>query len=97
MLEITIFSLVRDDDAAVAAFLEADTRLQTGFAYRQPGLVRRTTARGEGGRWTVVTLWSGSADADRAAGAALTDPSVAAFDAFVDPAGRSTERFTPLP
>jgi len=43
---------------AQSAFLEADQRVQTDFFYRQPGLARRTTARGGDGEWLVVVLWA---------------------------------------
>ena len=42
-----------DDDG----FLAADARIQSDIAYQQPGLVRRTTARGDNGDWLVLTLW----------------------------------------
>src|SRR5262245_44247260 len=44
------------DGADEAGFRAADQRLQTEFAYQQPGLLRRTTATGDDG-WIVVDLW----------------------------------------
>ena len=35
-----------------AEFLGVDKRLQSEFAYQQPGLVRRTTARSDDGAWS---------------------------------------------
>ena len=46
VIEITTFALAgaADEDR----FLLADERMRTGFLYKQPGLVRATTARGRG-------------------------------------------------
>ena len=95
-MEIMTFSLVGGVEADVAGFVAADASVQTGVAYQQPGLLRRTLASGADGRWAVVTLWSSAADADRAFAAAVRHPAVVVFDAFVAPGSRMTERFTPL-
>jgi hypothetical protein len=75
------------------AFLDADRRAQTDFAYQQGGLVRRTTARGEDGRWIVVQLWVSLTDADRAARRAPTDPAMQPFLELIDGESLRTERF----
>ena len=62
MIESLSFRLRSDTDDV--AFLLADKRLQSDFAYRQQGLVRRTIARGEDADWLVLTLWDGPASAD---------------------------------
>ncbi len=82
MIEITTFRLV--DGADDADFVEADKRFQQEVAYQQPGLARRTTARGEGGEWVVVTLWSTEPPADPP----LPD--------LVDPASVRTTRYLEL-
>lgn len=69
--------------ADVDAFLAADRRLQVEFAYQQPGLVRRTTARDGDGGWIVVDLWESSADAEAMGARWDADPVAAAFMAFV--------------
>jgi heme-degrading monooxygenase HmoA len=51
-------------DADEDAFLRADKRVQAEFAYQQPGLLRRTTARGDDGHWIVITLWRTASEAD---------------------------------
>jgi hypothetical protein len=79
-----------------AEFLSADRRLQHEFAYQQPGLLRRTTARGEDGGWVVIDLWRSAADADACAARWDSDPVVAAFMAQVDGSSVTTERFQPL-
>lgn len=78
------------------AFLAADRRLQQEFAYQQPGLLRRTTARGSCGDWVVIDLWRSAADADACAARWDSDPVVRAFMALVEPSSVSTERFQPL-
>lgn len=95
MIEILTFALAAGP-SDVDVFVAADARVQTEFAYRQPGLVRRTTARSDDGRWLVLTLWGSAEDADRAAAAAAADPAVAALESLVDQANKRTERFSAL-
>jgi hypothetical protein len=80
VIEVVTFLLTPGTDER--AFLDADARMQTGFVYLQPGLVRRTTARGDAGEWAVVTFWYSKQDANAAA--ERTDPVRDAFNAFVD-------------
>jgi len=47
-------------------FRAVDERVQTEFAYHQPGILRRTLGRHDDGRWLALTIW---ADADAAAAA----------------------------
>jgi hypothetical protein len=63
VIEIATFRLKIDE----ADFVDLDARVQTEFVYRQPGIVRRTTARGPDGEWLVLTLWQSLDDAERAA------------------------------
>lgn len=93
LIEITRFRL---QPAAETAFREADERFQSGFAYLQPGLLRRTTARGRDDAWVVVTLWSSPADADAARQRSKDDPLAAALWSLVEDEGRSTERYETL-
>ncbi|HEV8064276.1 MAG TPA: hypothetical protein VGP46_05570 [Acidimicrobiales bacterium] len=94
MLEITRFRLRPDAD--LDAFLGADARLQTEFAYQQPGLARRTTARGSDEGWIVVDIWASAAQADACAEVWGSDSCVAEWLSFVDPESVSNERFWPL-
>jgi hypothetical protein len=97
MIEIMRFRLAPESDAASeTAFLEADQTLQEEFAYRQPGLVRRTTARAEDGTWVVIDLWRSAEDADACARRWDDDPVAQRFMAFVDRSTLSTERFMQL-
>jgi len=54
------FRLAGDDDG----FEAADSRFQQEVAYRQPGLVRRTTAGAADGEWVVVTFWDDGHEVD---------------------------------
>ena len=92
VLEVCTFTATGDEQALRAA----DARLQTDFAYQQPGLFRRTTARGEDGRWCVVTLWHSIDDAVRAERAAAGDAVASAFWDLVDRDTVRVERFTLL-
>ena len=78
------------------AFLTADSKLQTGFTYQQPGLIRSTTARDGGGRWLVLQMWAGEAEADAARDRGLESPLVAEFMSFVDVDSVTVDRFTGL-
>jgi hypothetical protein len=79
-----------------AEFLAADRRLQEDFAYQQPGLLRRTTARGEDGSWVVIDLWRSPADADACAVRWQADRVAQAFMALLDRSSVVVERYTPL-
>lgn len=94
MIEVMRFRLRPGADEQ--AFRDADARLQAEFAYRQPGLVRRTTARSAEGDWIVIDLWRSSADADACAARWAGDPVVASFMALVDAASVRTERYREL-
>ena len=94
ILEILRFKLSPGADES--AFLQADKRVQTEFAYQQPGLIRRTTARRDDGSWVVVDLWQSEADADRCDAAWQDDRNAAEFMLHVDPTSVTTERFETL-
>jgi hypothetical protein len=72
VIEIMRFRLAPGRDEA--EFIAADRRLQQEFAYQQPGLVRRTTARGADGDWVVIDLWRSAADADACAAGGIGIP-----------------------
>ncbi len=84
------------EGADPTAFRSADRRLQTEFAYHQPGLQRRTVARADDGEWVVIDLWRSVADADRCAAAWEDHPVAAGFMAFVDPGSVSVARYETL-
>lgn len=94
MIELLVFSLVEGADEA--AFLAADRRVQTEFAYHQPGLLRRTTARGKNDSWAVIDIWASEEAADECNGRWETDGRAQEFMAFVDPATVRTARFYEL-
>ncbi|MGH9030389.1 MAG: hypothetical protein ACRDV4_12345, partial [Acidimicrobiales bacterium] len=89
MIEIMRFRLasgVRESD-----FLQGDREVQESFAYRQPGLLRRTTARGAEGTWVVIDLWRSIADCDACALRWEEDPVPRRFMTLVDHGSVSTE------
>jgi hypothetical protein len=94
MIEIMTFRLAPGTDRA--AFLEADRRVQTDFAYHQPGLLRRTTAWGGDGVWIVLDIWQTAEDADACSAKWVDDPVTAAFMVLLDAASVRTERYTTL-
>jgi hypothetical protein len=94
VIEVMRFRLRPGTDEA--SFREADARLQTAFAYHQPGLARRTTARSDDGEWIVIDLWRSVADAEACAARWDGDPVVARFMTLVDPDSVRTERYLEL-
>lgn len=94
MIEITTFRPA--EGAAVVDLLEADRLVQHRFMPRQPGFLRRTTARGADGEWAVVVLWAGEAEALAAAASSATDPAVAALADLVDGTTVQVRRYTEL-
>jgi hypothetical protein len=96
VIEILTFKLL--DGADEQAFLAADKRVQTEFAYQQPGLMRRTTARAasavEG--WVVIDLWRSDADADACDARWGQDEATEEFMSFVDLGSVSSARYYEL-
>jgi len=80
----------------VDEFLAADHRLQIEFAYQQPGLLRRTTARGTDGEWLVIDYWRTAADADACAERWEHDEVVLAFMNLVERSSVRVQRFWTL-
>jgi len=91
VIEILRFRLPPGADEA--AFLAADRRVQDEFASRQPGLLSRTTARGEDGSWIVIDLWRSAADADACDARWERDPVPQAFMALLDRSTVTVERY----
>jgi hypothetical protein len=91
VIEIMRFRLTEQADDQ--AFEAADRRVQTEFAYQQPGLLRRTLARAEGGEWIVIDVWHSKEDAERCAEAWEGDLATAEFMSFVDAGTVSVGRY----
>jgi hypothetical protein len=87
-IEVRVFRLVEGVDEA--AFIAADAAFQ-GVAHRQPGIVRRTLARGDSGDWLVETWWWSPEDA--ATGLAGSDELLA----MIDPSSVRVRVFETLP
>jgi hypothetical protein len=94
VIEITRFRLREGTDESM--FIEADARLQREFAYRQPGLLRRTTAHGEDGGWIVIHLWRSREDSDRCSARWDSDSIVSRFMDLVDRASFEVARYEEL-
>jgi hypothetical protein len=94
VIEIMRFRLPPGADEG--AFLAADRRVQEEFACQQPGLLRRTTARGEDGAWIVIDLWRSAADADACDARWERDEVTQGFMARLDRASVTTERYQEL-
>ncbi len=94
VIEVVTFRLTEGQDEA--RFLEADKEAHTGFFYLQPGIIRRTTAKGSDGEWLALTLWGSADDAVAAAAAAHDDPSVAPALACIDRSSVTAQVFTTL-
>lgn len=94
LIEVVTFRSVTG--TSETELIERDARAQTGFYYLQPGLVRRTLARGADGEWAVVTLWDSAPDADAALERAKTDPVASDFWSVIDAASVDTRRYESL-
>jgi hypothetical protein len=94
LIEIMRFRLAPDAD--IQAFEAADRRVQTEFAYRQAGLLRRTAAQAEDGERIVIDLWRSGQDAERSARHWEGHPVTAEFMSFVDAASVSVGRYETL-
>ncbi|HEY5023695.1 MAG TPA: hypothetical protein VII76_01850 [Acidimicrobiales bacterium] len=81
---------------AETEFLDADGQAQTEFFYAQRGLVRRTTARGAGGEWLVLTLWGSSDDADASTEAGRHDAAASRWATCLEPSSVATNRYRAL-
>jgi hypothetical protein len=94
VFEITRFRLRAGADEA--EFMGADKSLQEEFAYLQPGLQRRTTAKSDDGSWIVIDLWSSPEASDACSVRWDSDPVVQRFMSFVDRSTFETERYTTI-
>jgi hypothetical protein len=94
VIEIVTFRLAPGQDEA--AFLEADLTAQTEFFYRQPGIIRRTLARGPEDEWLALTLWSSSDAAAAAAEASHDDHNVAPALACIDRSSVTAKSYAAL-
>ena len=74
MIEVTTYRLAAGVEDT--AFVQADAAAQVGLFNLRPGLLRRTTARGDDGGWVTITLW-GDADAASAAAEVCADDPLA--------------------
>ncbi|HEX9547492.1 MAG TPA: hypothetical protein VF942_09160 [Acidimicrobiales bacterium] len=94
MIEVLTFRLASGTEEA--EFLSADKRVQTEFFYLQPGLVRRTTARGDDGGWLVVCMWGSKENADAAGELSRGSSAVEGFLCLIDASTMATRRYTTL-
>lgn len=94
MIEILTFRLAEGTDEA--DFLEADRAVQTEFAYQQPGLLRRTTAKGADGDWVVIDVWRSPEDADACDRVWGHDEWTGRFMSLVDAASVRVARYQQL-
>ena len=91
LIEILRFLLRRGVDEAT--FLAADARFQTEVVPFDAGFVRRTTARGDGGEWVVITIWGSPEEADASAAQARDHEAAQALDALIDEATVDRRRY----
>lgn len=94
MIEILTFRLA--EGVEEADFLAADRAVQAEFAYQQPGLLRRTTAKGADGDWVIIDIWRRPEDADAADRIWGQDEWTSRFMALVDGDSVRSARYQPL-
>lgn len=95
-MQIEIMTFRLRPGSSEAEFLAADRRVQTEFAYHQPGMIRRTTGRNPDGTWVVIDLWASAADAANYVDGWHQEPAPLAFMALVDDATVVTQSFETL-
>ena len=88
LIEVLTFEPATGD---VDALVAADAALQEELMLTAPGLVRRTTARGDDG-WIVITLWGDASSAD----AAAPGPAATAFATLARPGSARVTRYETL-
>ena len=93
IVEVSTFRLAEGTD--LPSFLALDKRVQTKLVPKQPGFMRRTTAR-RGADWLVVTLWASEEAALAFAEASAGDPVRTAFEGSLAPRSLTTNRYTTL-
>ena len=91
MIEILEFRLAagRDEEE----FSAVDQRVQVEFAYQQPGLLRRTTAKDGRGGWVVIDLWATAEAADACDARWGQDDLTQEFMSYVEPGTLRTTRY----
>ena len=71
-------------DVSDDALESASTKMESEFASRRPGFLRRTLARGEGREWLDVIYWEELELAEQAAAAAMQSAACGPFFAMID-------------
>jgi hypothetical protein len=94
IVEVITFRLVPTAHRDEA--IQADQQVQTEYVYRQPGIVRRTTAISDDGEWLVLQLWQSVHDADAAADGAARDLAAKRLQRLVDQATVHVARYDTL-
>ncbi|HEX3460291.1 MAG TPA: hypothetical protein VHT49_05265 [Acidimicrobiales bacterium] len=95
-MQIEIMTFRLRPGTTKAEFLVADRRVQTEFAYQQPGMIRRTTGCNPDGSWVVIDLWASPSDAANYVDDWNQDPAPRAFMALVDEASVVTQSYESL-
>jgi hypothetical protein len=95
-VQIEIMTFQLRPESSEAEFLAADRRVQTEFAYQQPGMIRRTTGRNPDGTWVVIDLWASPTDAANYVDGWNQEPAPRAFMAMVDEASVITQSYESL-
>lgn len=95
MLIVTaVFGLA--DGITEQEFLAADARFQEEFAYQLKGHLRRTTARGDDGRWIVISWFDSAESFAAAADATVGLDAVEEMHRCIDFSTHRVETFTTL-
>ena len=95
-MQIEIMTFRLRPGSSEAEFLAVDRRVQTEFAYHQPGMIRRTTGRNPDGTWVVIDLWASPTDAANYVDGWNREPAPIAFMALIDDASVITQSYQTL-
>jgi hypothetical protein len=95
-VQIEIMTFRLGPEASEAEFLAADRRVQTEFAYQQPGMIRRTTGRNPDGTWVIIDLWASPTAAADYVDGWNQEPAPIAFMALIDQSTVVTQSYETL-
>ena len=82
VLEVTTFNL--KTTASQKAFNALDAEVEANFTSKQPGFIKRESARDENGNYLVLVYWNTEADAEASMSKFMADPSVADYAGMIE-------------
>lgn len=92
VLEVTTFNL--KTTASQKAFNALDAEVESNFTSKQPGFIKRESARDEKGNYVVLVYWNTTADAEASMEKFMADPSVADYAGMIEGPSMKMNRYS---